>query len=50
MWEMFDTIAFIWTVMLLAYGAIAVALVLALWGLGQARRVRHPSEQKPYPN
>jgi hypothetical protein len=48
--EVFEAIAVIWTAMILAYGAIAVAVVLAQWARNQARTVRHPSGQKPSPN
>src|SRR5262249_36668932 len=47
--EVFETIAVIWTAIILAYGATAVAVVLAHWALEQARSVRHPSGRRPSP-
>jgi hypothetical protein len=50
MWEVVDAIALIWTATILAYGAIAGALVLARWALDQIRIVRNSLEQQPSRN
>jgi hypothetical protein len=50
MWEVIDTIALIWTATILAYGAIAAALVLAHWALDQIRTVRDSLGQQPSRN
>jgi hypothetical protein len=47
MWEVIDTIASIWTATILAYAAIAGALVLARWALDQIRTVRNSLAQQP---
>jgi hypothetical protein len=50
MWEVVDTIASMWTATILAYGAIAGALILARWTLDQIRTVRNSLGQQPSRN
>jgi hypothetical protein len=38
MWEAFDTVALLWTAIILAYGVIALALIVGRWTLNQIRR------------
>jgi hypothetical protein len=54
MWEAVETVALLWTALILAYGVIALALILGRWALNRARTGQTPRQvlehQGPLPH